>query len=162
MRIAIGECETAHALRIAGCENLRDAAAAIVAYQVDLLDVQRIQHLPEHLCIGGYRHVLLLVDFGIAMRQQVRRDAAPEIRERSQLMPPQMPVEQHAVHKQRNRPLSLLRVGNRAGRGFHACPAGGIALLRHVIPPGGRRGRCKPSGNRGAHSQQEIAPRGLD
>src|SRR5262245_600446 len=72
-------------------------------------------------------------------------------------MPPQMPVEQHAVHKQGNWPLSFFRVSNRAGRGFHTRLAGGIALLRHVILPCRRRRWREPSCNRGARPQQEIA-----
>ena len=67
--------------------------------------------------------------------KQIGRNAAPDIGERGQLVAPQMSIEQHTVHEQRNRPPALLCVGNRAGRGFHIRLAGDAALLRHVIPP---------------------------
>src|ERR1700722_17204209 len=45
--IAISECEAANALRIKRGENLRYAAAAVVAHEIDLIDVQGIEKLLE-------------------------------------------------------------------------------------------------------------------
>src|SRR5271168_911292 len=47
--IAIGEREAANALRIERGENLRDAAAAVIADEIDVIDVQGIEKLLEHL-----------------------------------------------------------------------------------------------------------------
>jgi hypothetical protein len=60
-------------------EDLRDAAAAVVANEVHLTDLQRIEKLPEHLGVGGHGHVLLRRDLAVAMRQQVHRDAASDV-----------------------------------------------------------------------------------
>jgi len=47
LRIAIGECEAANALRTERGENLRDAAAAVIADEIDLIDLQGIEKFLE-------------------------------------------------------------------------------------------------------------------
>ncbi len=71
MRVAIGEREAANALRIQRGENLRNAATAVVAYEIHLVDVQGIEKFLEHLRIGRHGYVLIRCDFRVAMRKQV-------------------------------------------------------------------------------------------
>lgn len=91
VRVAIGQRQAAHALRMLRGKDQCHAAAAVVADEVDLLDVHRIEELREHLCIGGGRHVLAGRDLGRAVGQQVDRDAAPHAAQLGQLMAPQEP-----------------------------------------------------------------------
>ena len=48
MRVAVGQREAAHAPGMGRCEDLRDAAAAVVADEVDLVDAERVEELGEH------------------------------------------------------------------------------------------------------------------
>jgi hypothetical protein len=65
--VAIGEREAAQACGIAGGEDLRDAAAAVVPDQVHTIDPERIEELAQHDGVGGHRHVLVGADLGIAV-----------------------------------------------------------------------------------------------
>jgi len=67
---------------------LRDTTAAVVADQINLVDLQRVQKFPQHVCVSRDRHVLVRRDVGFAMRQQINRDAPADIRESGQLVPP--------------------------------------------------------------------------
>ena len=50
-------------------ENLRNAAAAVIADQINLIDMQGFEHLVQHVRIGGHRDVLIRPDLGVTMRQ---------------------------------------------------------------------------------------------
>ena len=72
-----------------GCgEDLRDAAAAVVADEIDVGDRQRVEKFAQHRGIGGHRHVLGAGDLGVAVRQQVQRDTATRIEQMRKLMTP--------------------------------------------------------------------------
>ena len=73
--------------------------------------LERVEKLPQHVRVGRHRHVLVRRDLGVAVREQVDRDAAPDVGQLRQLMAPQMPVQQHAVDEQRDRTRALLDVG---------------------------------------------------
>jgi hypothetical protein len=118
--VAVGEREAAHALRIQCGENLCNTAAAVVAHKIYLINVQAIEKFLEHVRIGRYGHVLVRRDFGIAMRKQIHGYTAPDVRQIRQLMTPQMPVQQHAMHEQRDWPCALLCVADTPRRGLHA------------------------------------------
>src|SRR5260370_17577516 len=120
MRVAIGEREAANALRIQRCENLRNAATAVVAYEIHLVDVQGIEKFLEHLRIGRHGYVLIRCDFRVAMRKQVDGDATPDVRQIRQLMTPQIAVQQNAVHEQRDSSAALFPVADAARWGLHA------------------------------------------
>src|SRR5260370_21022956 len=120
MSVAIGEREAANAVRIERGEKLRNAATAVVADEVHLVDVQGIEKLLEHLRSGGHGYVLVRRDFGVAVWKQVHGYAPPDIGQVRQLMTPQMAVQQNAMHEQRNRSRPLFRVADTARSGLHA------------------------------------------
>ena len=99
MRIAVRQREASHTLRMQRCEDLSDAAAAVIPDQVYLRDIHGIEKLLEHARIGGHRDVLIRPDLGVTMREQVQRDTAPEIRQIRELVAPKMAVQQHAVYE---------------------------------------------------------------
>ena len=88
MRIAVREHEAANAAGVQRGEYLAHAAAAIVADQVHLFDFQCIQKLSQHVSICRHGNILRRRDFGIAVRQQIQRNAAPQIFELHELMSP--------------------------------------------------------------------------
>src|SRR5258707_12597032 len=118
MRVAIGEREAANALRIQRRENLRNAATAVVAYEIYLVDVQGIEKFLEHLRIGRHGYVLIRCDFRVAMRKQVHGYAAPDVGQLRQLMTPQIAVQQNAMHEQRDWTRAFFRVADTARRGL--------------------------------------------
>ena len=127
VRVAIREREAAHTRGIERREDLRDAAAAVVTDQVHLVDLEHVHELPQHLRVRGHRHVLVRSDLRLPVRQQVDRDAAAHVRQLRQLVAPQVPVEQYAVHKQRDRPGARLGVADAARASDDAAPC------RHLI-----------------------------
>jgi hypothetical protein len=94
----------------------RDASAAVVADEIDPVDTEGVEKLLEHDGIGGHRHVLFRRDLGAAVREQVDRDATPDIREMGELVPPEMAVQQDPVNEQRHRALSLFEIADPSGR----------------------------------------------
>jgi hypothetical protein len=79
MGIAIGERQGPDAIRIERGEDLANSSATVVSDQIDLIYVQRVEHVLQHLRVGGHRHVLSGCDFRVAVRKQVDRDAPPKI-----------------------------------------------------------------------------------
>jgi AraC-like DNA-binding protein len=65
--ISVGERQTPHTIGMRRCEDLRYTAAAIVADQVDLIDLERGEGLAQHIGVGGDGHVLIRIDLGVAM-----------------------------------------------------------------------------------------------
>ena len=112
MNVAVGQRQASDALRVQRTEDLRDAASAVISDEIRLFHVQRIEKLLEHLCVCRDGHVLIARDVRLAVRQQVDGNAAPDVREVCQLMSPEVLIQQHAVHEQRNRPGALLGVCN--------------------------------------------------
>src|SRR6516164_4314350 len=60
-------------------EDLGNASAAVIADQVDLIDLQDIEHFFQHFCIGRHGDILIRLDLGVAMRQEIDRDAAANV-----------------------------------------------------------------------------------
>ncbi len=79
MSVAISECQRPHAVGIQGREDLRDAAAAVIADEIDLVDLESIKRLSQHVRVGGHGNVPIRADLGIAVRQQVHRYAAADV-----------------------------------------------------------------------------------
>src|SRR4029077_3547009 len=46
------------------------------------------------------------------MREQIHRDAAPEVRQLRELMPPEMAVQQHPMNEERDRPCALFGIAD--------------------------------------------------
>jgi len=72
---------------------LRDAAAAVIADEIDLIDLQGIEKFLEHLCVCSDGNVLVRRDFGVAMREQVQGNATPDVGQIFQLMTPKIAVQ---------------------------------------------------------------------
>ena len=79
MGVAVGQCQGSNAVGVACGEDLADPAAAVVADEVDLVDVQRVEYFGEHVGVGGDRHVLFRGDFGVAVGEQIHGDAASDV-----------------------------------------------------------------------------------
>ena len=114
--ITVCERQCAHAIRIERSE-IWAIAAAVVTDQVDLVDVQSIEHFPQHIRIGGHGDVLTGCDFRVAMGQQIDCDAATDRGKLGQLVAPKMLVQQHTVDEQRNGPAARLGVADATRRG---------------------------------------------
>ena len=112
MRVAVGQRQSPHPLRVRGGEDLRDPAAAVVAHEIHLIDLQGVDELRHHLGIRGDRHILLGLDLGLAVREQIERDAAPRVGERLQLVSPEMSAEEDAVDEQGHRAGAVLDVAD--------------------------------------------------
>ncbi len=82
--------------------------------------VQGIEKLSEHVRICRHGDILVRRDLSVAMRKQVHGDAAPDIGQMRQLITPQMPIQQHAMHEQRDRTCALLLVTDMARRSLDA------------------------------------------
>ena len=98
-----------------GGEELRDPAAAVVADQVDRTQVERVAELGQHAGLRGERDVLVGRDLGVAEAHQVERNAAVDVADRVDDVPPVEAVERHPVQEDRGRPPPLLDVGDAAG-----------------------------------------------
>jgi hypothetical protein len=68
-----------HPLGIERREDLSNASAAVIADQVDPIDLQGIEHLFQHLRVGSHGDILIRRDLGVAMRQKIDRDAAADV-----------------------------------------------------------------------------------
>jgi hypothetical protein len=77
--------------------------------------------------IGGYGYVLGRRYLGIAVRHQIDGNAAPDIAQFRELVPPKIAVEQHAVHKQRHWTAATLDVADAPGW------SGYLALVRKEV-----------------------------
>src|ERR1700752_4862312 len=55
--ISVGECQTSHAFRIEGSENLCDAASAVITHEVDTVDLQSVQKFSQHVRVACDRDV---------------------------------------------------------------------------------------------------------
>jgi hypothetical protein len=99
---------------------LRDTAAAIVADQVDLIDLERVEGLTQHIGVGGDGHVLISIDLSVAMRQQIHGNAPTRIGQSSQLATPDMLVQHDAVDEQRHWTGTGLGVADAPRRGVNA------------------------------------------
>ena len=151
MCIAVGQHQTTNSFRVQGCKYLTDAATAVVAHQVDLIDVQRIQKLRQHMGIGGDRHVLGGRYLGLAVRQQIDGNAAPDIAQFRELVPPKIAVEQHTVHEQRHRTAATLDVADVPGWCAHSALVRKEVLAAHEFLLGrDSRSFC-------AHSSQQTS-----
>jgi hypothetical protein len=75
MYLAIGERQAPDALRIARRENLRNATAAIVRHEVDLIEPQGGTKGFQHLRLCLARHVLLGRRARGAVRELIDGDA---------------------------------------------------------------------------------------
>ena len=100
MGVAVGEGQRPHPLGIERRENLSNASAAVVADQVDLIDLQGIEHLFQHLRVGSYGDILIRHDLGVAMGQEIHRNAAADVGQPGQLVPPQMLIQHHAMDEE--------------------------------------------------------------
>ena len=80
MRVAVSQRETPNTLRIQGRKNLRDARTAVIADEINLIDLQNIEEFLEHVRVGSHRNVLIGSDFCVAMRQKVHSNAPSDIR----------------------------------------------------------------------------------
>ena len=116
MRVAVGEGQCPHPLGIERREDLGDAAAAVVADQVDLIDLQRIEHLLQHRRVSRHGDILARRDLGVAMRQKIDGHAAANVGEPGQLVPPEMLVQHHAVDEERDRTGAGGGVADATGR----------------------------------------------
>jgi hypothetical protein len=56
------------------------------------------------------------------VRQQIDGDRSTDVGQLRQLMPPQMTIQQDAMHEQRDRAAALLDVADTARRSLHAAP----------------------------------------
>jgi hypothetical protein len=89
--------KTPRAIGIRRCEDLRYAAAAIVADQADLIDLERAEDLAQHVGVGGDGNVLIWVDLGVPVCQQIHGNAPTRIGQSRQLVTPDMLVQHDAV-----------------------------------------------------------------
>jgi hypothetical protein len=130
-----------HTLRIRCGEDLCNPATAVVAHEIHPVDAHGVENFLEHVRIGRHGDVLIRRDFGVAMRKQVHGYTAPDVGQIRQLMTPQMPVQQHAMHEQRDGSSALFRVANTARRSLYATPGRrGFVLIHGSALPGRRRG----------------------
>src|SRR6202030_2264940 len=129
--VAVGEGQAPHPVGIERCEDLSDPAAAVVNDQVNLIDPQGIEHLSEHVSVSGDGDVLIWFDLRIAMRQQVHRNAATDIRQSGQLVTPEMLVQHYTVDKQRHRAGARLGIADTARRGLNAADGQCGLLIAH-------------------------------
>src|SRR6202040_970057 len=99
--------------------------------QVNLIDPQGIEYLSEHVSVSGDGDVLIWFDLRIAMRQQVHRNAATDIRQSGQLVTPEMLVQHYTVDKQRHRAGARLGIADTARRGLDAADGQCGLLIAH-------------------------------
>ena len=69
-----------------------NSPATVVPDQIDLIDLQSIEDLLQHLGVGSHRDVLIKRDLGITVSEQVDRDATPHVRECIELASPHVLV----------------------------------------------------------------------
>ena len=93
MRIAVGQRETANTLRVQCRKNLRDACTAVIADEINLIDLQSVEEFLEHLRVGGHRNVLIGSNFCVAVGQKVHSNAPTDIGQIRELVPPQISVQ---------------------------------------------------------------------
>ena len=110
VRVAVGKNEAANAFGIKRGENLRNAAAAVVADKVHLIDVQGVEKFLEHLCVCGDGNVLVRRDFGVAMGKEIDGNATADVGQIGELVMPEVAIQQDAVNEERNRSRALFGV----------------------------------------------------
>jgi hypothetical protein len=62
--------------------------------------------------IGGYRNILGGGYLRAAVRQKIHGYATSEITKLRKLVPPQITIEQHAMHEQCHRTVAVLKVAD--------------------------------------------------
>jgi hypothetical protein len=101
--------------------------------------------------IGRHGNILSGGYFRVAVRQQVYGYAAPEIAEVRELVPPQIPIEQHAMHEQGRRTAAVLDVADASGWSFDLVLASEEIFATHDFLLGlASRSFC-------AHSSQQTS-----
>src|SRR5947209_9436492 len=99
-----------------GGEDLSQGAAAVVADEIDLREVERLTEHLEHLRDLGKGEVRVCCGSGLAVSEEVDRDAAADVAQPGEDVTPEVAVEKHAVHEQRGRTAAPLLVSNIAVR----------------------------------------------
>jgi hypothetical protein len=117
VHVAVGQHQAAPADGVVGGEDLGYADPGVVGDQVDAVDAERVQETDEGgglvvegdaLAGGGDR---------LAVAQEIHREIAADVGEHFQLVSPEVPVDDDAVHVQRDRRVGVagLAVGHTAG-----------------------------------------------
>ena len=112
MNVTVGQRETAQSMRIVGSENLRDRPAAVVTYEIDLINAEGIDKLQQHLRLSRKRDILCRADFGVAKSHQIQCDAAAYVGNPGNHVSPMKTVERNTVHEEGNRTLAILNIGD--------------------------------------------------
>src|SRR3984957_1775808 len=120
VRVAIGKREASNAFWIESTKYLTDSASAVISDDIHLIDGQGVEKLGEHFRIRGNRYILTGVDFRVAVSQQINCDGTAYIRQCLLLMTPEIAVQQHAVHEQRDRPRTTIGIADASRRSTHA------------------------------------------
>jgi len=120
-------------------QDLRDTAAAVVADEIDLVDIERVEELREHRGVRRHRDILIRGNLGIAVCQEIHGDAPPHVGQSGELMSPDVPVQQHAMDEQRDRSLSRFDVADPSGWSHDGAPRRRGRTCRHrSTSPAGR------------------------
>jgi hypothetical protein len=110
--ITVREREAPHTLRMVRGEDERNTPAAVVANEVDLLNVESVEKLLKHSCLRIRGDILSRLDLTCAVSQEVERDTSAHVCEPRHLVTPQIAVEQDAVNKEGHRALTLFDVAD--------------------------------------------------
>ena len=103
-------------------ENAGHYKYMLAAWQVHLVQAERIEELGDHFRLRGEGDVLPGADLAVAQTHQVERDAAPRPAQLADDVTPVVAVERHPVYEQRRRPAALLDVGDAPGRSARVAP----------------------------------------
>jgi hypothetical protein len=108
MDLTVGQSQRPHPRRIASREDLADSCSGVIADQVDLIDLQRIEHRHQRGGLRGEGGILPGADAGVAEAHQIRRQASACRREVFHYFAPLETVERKGVQEKRHRPATAL------------------------------------------------------
>jgi hypothetical protein len=141
--VAVGQRETTHPFWVERGENLADSAPTIVTNKIDLLDLEGVEKLLEHVRVGCDRDILIRMYFCVTVGEQIDGDTPPNLGQMRKLVAPEMTVKQDAVHKQGDRPLTLLDITNTARWGLNMLSLRETFVLFHGLASPSPRERVR-------------------
>ena len=153
MRVAVRELRLRRRSGWVAAKIWEILPTAVVADQVDGIDVHCIEELLEHRRLGVIGDVLCRFDLRRAMGHQIEGNTSARTAQVGQLMPPEVTVEQDTVHEERHRAFAVLDVtdlprgrGDGASLRFECCAvhrdasvlpvlSWAFSIFRHEVDP---------------------------
>jgi len=110
--VAVGEGQGPDPLRHPDGDELGDGTPAVVAHQIDGVEVQSVEEGDDHLGLTIHGQAAVGRERGLPVGQQVDGQAGAQIGQAGEQTPPEIGVEKDAVDEEGVRPVTRTQVGD--------------------------------------------------